>query len=202
MNYALKRLLDILGSVVGIIVLSPLLLIVALWILIDSGRPIFYLQDRLGINGRVFRMYKFRSMVVNAEQMQEGLFSYADDPRITAPGRFIRAASFDELPQLFNILRGDMSLVGPRPAVTYELGNYADFDEQLRGRFVMRPGLTGLAQISGRNALDWNQKIAYDLQYIERFKKYGILEDLRIIALTPAMVLSMRDTIEKHPAEK
>jgi lipopolysaccharide/colanic/teichoic acid biosynthesis glycosyltransferase len=202
MNYALKRLLDILGSLAGIIVLSPFLLIVALWILIDSGRPVFYLQDRLGTNGRVFRMYKFRSMVVNAEQMKEGLFSYADDPRISAPGKLIRAASFDELPQLFNILKGDMSLVGPRPAVTYELGNYTDFDDRLKGRFVMRPGLTGLAQISGRNALSWDQKIEFDLQYIERFKKYGILEDLRIIALTPAMVLSMRDTIEKHPDGK
>lgn len=202
MKYALKRLLDVVGSLVGIVILAPILLLVGLWILIDSGWPIFYLQDRLGTDGRVFRMYKFRSMVVNAEQMKEGLFSYADDPRITAPGRFIRAASFDELPQLFNILKGDMSLVGPRPAVTYELGNYDEFDDHLKGRFVMPPGLTGLAQISGRNSLSWEEKIAYDLRYIERFKKYGILEDLRIIALTPAMVLSMRDTIEKHPDDK
>ena len=199
MKHTQKRLLDVIGASVGIMVLSPLLLGIALWIVIDSGWPVFYVQDRLGKKGRAFSMYKFRSMVVNAEQMEEGLFSYEDDMRITMAGRYIRAASLDELPQLFNILKGDMSLVGPRPAVTYELGNYADFDDRLKGRFVMKPGLTGLAQISGRNALNWEQKIEYDLQYIERFNRYGILEDLRIILTTPTVVLSMRDTVEKRP---
>lgn len=199
MNAILKRLFDIMGASLGIVLLSPVLLAIALWIMIDSGRPIFYVQDRLGKNGRVFSMFKFRSMVVNAERMEEGLFSYEDDKRISLPGKYIRAASLDELPQLFNILKGDMAIVGPRPPVTYELGNYADFDDRLKGRFVMKPGLTGLAQVSGRNALNWDQKISYDLEYIERFKKYGILEDIRIIALTPWTVLSMRNTIEKRP---
>ncbi|MHA6643019.1 sugar transferase [Mesorhizobium sp. A623] len=201
MRHTLKRLFDIVGALVGIVLLSPVLLGIALWIVIDSGWPIFYLGDRLGKNGRVFRMYKFRSMVVNAEHMEEGLFSYEGDRRITQPGRYIRATSLDELPQLFNILKGDMSFVGPRPAVIDELGSYADFNDRLKRRFVMNPGLTGLAQISGRNSLNWDQKIEYDLQYIDRFNKYGILEDLRIILVTPTVVMSMRDTVEKRPED-
>ena len=195
----LKRLFDIVGSLAGILILSPLLLGIALWIWLDSGRPVFFLQQRLGKGGRMFWMYKFRSMVVNAESMGDGLCSYEGDRRITVPGRYIRAASLDELPQLFNIFKGDMSIVGPRPPVTYELGNYADFDDRLKSRFVVKPGLTGLAQISGRNALNWDEKIEYDLRYIDRFRKYGLLEDLRIVIATIGVVLSMRNTVEGRP---
>ncbi len=199
MKNALKRFIDISGALVGIVLLSPVWLIIILWIWLDSGRPVFFLQQRLGKHGRPFSMYKFRSMVVNAESMGEGLFSYEDDKRITTPGRYIRAMSLDELPQLINILMGEMSIVGPRPPVTYELGNYADFDARLKGRFVVKPGLTGLAQISGRNALTWDQKIEYDLKYIARFRKYGILEDIRIIFATIGIVVLMRNTIEQRP---
>lgn len=199
MKNALKRFIDISGALVGIVLLSPVWLIIILWIWLDSGRPIFFLQQRLGKHGRPFSMYKFRSMVVNAESMGEGLFSYEDDKRITTPGRYIRAMSLDELPQLINILMGEMSIVGPRPPVTYELGNYADFDARLKGRFVVKPGLTGLAQISGRNALTWDQKIEYDLRYIARFQKCGILEDIRIIFATIGIVVLMRNTIEQRP---
>lgn len=199
MKNALKRFIDISGALVGIVLLSPVWLIIILWIWLDSGRPVFFLQQRLGKHGRPFSMYKFRSMVVNAESMGEGLFSYEDDKRITTPGRYIRAMSLDELPQLINILMGEMSIVGPRPPVTYELGNYADFDARLKGRFVVKPGLTGLAQISGRNALTWDQKIEYDLRYIARFQKYGILEDIRIIFATIGIVVLMRNTIEQRP---
>jgi lipopolysaccharide/colanic/teichoic acid biosynthesis glycosyltransferase len=199
MKNALKRFIDISGALVGIVLLSPVWLIIILWIWLDSGRPVFFLQQRLGKHGRPFSMYKFRSMVVNAESMGEGLFSYEDDKRITTPGRYIRAMSLDELPQLINILMGEMSIVGPRPPVTYELGNYADFDARLKGRFVVKPGLTGLAQISGRNALTWDQKIEYDLRYIARFQKYGILEDIRIIFSTIGIVVLMRNTIEQRP---
>lgn len=194
-----KRLLDIIGSLAGIILLSPLLIGITIWILLDSGWPVFFLQQRLGRNGRVFWMYKFRSMVVNAEQMGDGLCSFEGDRRITTPGRYIRAASMDELPQLLNIFIGDMSIVGPRPPVTYELGDYADFDARLKSRFVVKPGLTGLAQISGRNSLEWDQKIEYDLRYIELYRKYGVLEDLRIIFLTVGVVFSMRNTVEARP---
>jgi lipopolysaccharide/colanic/teichoic acid biosynthesis glycosyltransferase len=199
MKNALKRFIDISGALVGIVLLSPVWLIIILWIWLDSGRPVFFLQQRLGKHGRPFSMYKFRSMVVNAESMGEGLFSYEDDKRITTPGRYIRAMSLDELPQLINILMGEMSIVGPRPPVTYELGDYADFDARLKGRFVVKPGLTGLAQISGRNALTWDQKIEYDLRYIARFQKYGILEDIRIIFATIGIVVLMRNTIEQRP---
>ncbi|UYO44336.1 sugar transferase [Rhodopseudomonas palustris] len=199
MMQILKRLLDIFGATIGLLLSTPILLGVALWIWLDSGRPVFFKQERLGRNGRTFTMLKFRSMVVNAEAMEEGLFSYADDRRITVPGKYIRATSLDELPQLFNILKGDMSIVGPRPPVVYELGSYPDFDERLKGRFIVKPGLTGLAQVLGRNALNWEQKIALDLQYIERFKNYGILEDIRIIFLTIGIVISMRNTIERRP---
>jgi len=199
MSNALKRFLDIAGALVGIVLLSPVWLIIILWIWLDSGRPVFFLQQRLGKRGRPFSMYKFRSMVLNAEGMNEGLFSYEGDKRITTPGRYIRAMSLDELPQLINILTGEMSIVGPRPPVTYELGNYADFDARLKSRFVVKPGLTGLAQISGRNALTWDQKIEYDLEYISRFRKYGIREDIRIIFLTFGTVLLMRNTIEQRP---
>lgn len=196
MKHALKRPIDIVGALIGIVLLSPIWLVILLWTWVDSGRPVFFLQQRLGKDGRPFLMYKFRSMVVNAENMEEGLFSYEGDKRITLPGRYIRATSLDELPQLINILKGDMSMVGPRPPVVYELGNYADFNARLKRRFVVRPGLTGLAQVSGRNALTWDQKTEYDLKYIDRFQKYGIWEDLRIIFLTFRIVASMRNTIE------
>lgn len=199
MTRILKRTLDIIGALIGITILSPLLLAIALWIWLDSGRPLFFAQQRLGKDGRLFRMYKFRSMVVNAESMDEGLFSYTDDKRITLPGKYIRFVSLDEMPQLINVIKGDMSLVGPRPPVSYELGNYEDFDARLKGRFVVKPGITGLAQVSGRNALSWDQKIEYDLQYIERVKKYGILEDFRILFLTVGVVASMKNTIEGRP---
>jgi lipopolysaccharide/colanic/teichoic acid biosynthesis glycosyltransferase len=199
MTRILKRTLDIIGALIGITILSPLLLAIALWIWLDSGRPLFFAQQRLGKDGRLFWMYKFRSMVINAESMDEGLFSYTDDKRITLPGKYIRFVSLDEMPQLINVIKGDMSLVGPRPPVSYELGNYEDFDARLKGRFVVNPGITGLAQVSGRNALSWDQKIEYDLQYIERVKKYGILEDFRILLLTVGVVASMKNTIEGRP---
>lgn len=192
-----KRLFDIVLSVALIILLSPLLLIVYVLIKASSNGPAFFLQERLGLNGSVFRMYKFRSMVVNAEQQGTGLFSYNDDPRITPVGRIIRRTSIDELPQLFNILIGDMSLVGPRPPVTYELGKFSDFDSELRKRFTVKPGLTGLAQISGRNDLSWPEKVKYDNKYIDEYKKYGLFLDFKIILKTVFVVLSMSSTIEK-----
>lgn len=195
-NRVLKRAIDVVGATCALIVLSPVFVAIGVWIWADSGFPVFFRQDRLGRNGRVFSMYKFRSMIVGAEQQEEGLFTYDGDRRITSPGRFIRALSLDELPQFINVLRGEMSLVGPRPAVTYELGNYADFDERLKRRFSLKPGLTGQAQISGRNALNWDQKIEHDLRYIDRFERYGVVEDIRIMAVTPWVVLSMRDTNE------
>lgn len=192
-----KRCLDVFFSLSLLIFLSPILILVGLLIKLTSKGPVFFLQDRLGLDGKVFRMFKFRSMVVNAEQQGTGLFSYENDPRITAVGSIIRRSSIDELPQLFNVLIGDMSLVGPRPPVTYELGYYEDFDADLKKRFTVLPGLTGLAQVSGRNDLSWPEKIKLDLEYIELARKQGILVDLNIMYKTIFVVFSMARTIEK-----
>lgn len=202
MTNVIKRLVDIVVALIGLIVASPLICVIAIWIKLDSKGPVLFVQKRLGKDGRPFPMYKFRTMVQNAENMSEGLFSYSDDKRITGPGKCIRPASLDELPQLINVLKGDMSIVGPRPPVTYELGNYEDFDATLRSRFVVKPGITGLAQVTGRNALNWDEKIVFDLKYIERFRKYGILEDFRILLLTIGVVFSMSNTIESRPEDR
>lgn len=126
-------------------------------------------------------MYKFRSMIVDAEKMGAGLFNYKDDPRVTKVGKFLRKSSLDELPQLFNIFFGDMSVVGPRPCVTYELGDFETLNKKYKKRFQVKAGLTGLAQVKGRNDISWDEKVTYDNQYVDGFKKYGILLDIKIL---------------------
>lgn len=180
-NLFIKRLFDILLSGIAIVLLSPLWLIVAILVKMDSEGPILFRQGRRTKNGRVFQMYKYRSMVVNAESMGAGLFNYADDPRVTKMGRKLRDSSIDELPQLFNIFKGDMSIVGPRPCVTYELGDFDTLNKKYKKRFQMKAGLTGLAQVKGRNDIRWDEKVEYDNEYIDKFKKYGVLIDIAII---------------------
>lgn len=191
-----KRLLDILGSAAGIVILSPLLLGLAIAIKLTSKGPVFFVQERIGLKGSVFKMLKFRSMVENAEHLGTGLFSHADDPRITRVGHFIRKTSLDELPQLFNVFGGSMSLVGPRPPVTYELGPFEDYTPVMRRRFDVKPGITGLAQVSGRNELEWDDKIVFDNQYVDQYEARGVLVDLVILIRTIGVVLSGRDTVE------
>lgn len=193
----MKRLLDILGASILIIVLLPLWIVIALAIRVTSPGPVFFVQRRIGLKGRVFRMFKFRTMVPNAETMGTGLYSFEDDPRITRVGHFLRRKSLDELPQLFNVLVGSMSLVGPRPPVTYELGPWDDYTPEMRKRFVVKPGITGLAQISGRSELDWDEKIAYDSLYVDSISRYGFWVDILILLKTCWVVLSARKTIEK-----
>lgn len=125
-------------------------------------------------------MVKFRTMVVNAETMGTGLFNYENDPRVTKVGRKLRDSSVDELPQLFNIFKGEMSVVGPRPCVTYELGDFETLNKKYKKRFGMKAGLTGLAQVKGRNDISWEQKVIYDNEYIDLFEKYGIFIDIKI----------------------
>ena len=125
-------------------------------------------------------MYKFRSMVVNAEKMGAGLFNYENDPRVTKVGRMLRDSSLDELPQLFNIFKGDMSVVGPRPCVTYELGDFETLNKKYRKRFEVKAGLTGWAQIKGRNDISWDKKVTYDNEYVDLFRKYGFLIDIKV----------------------
>lgn len=185
----LKRVLDILASLVGLIVLSPLFLVVALAIKIEDPKGrVFFSQQRCGKDNKLFPMYKFRSMVSNAEELLEELkemnemdgpvFKIKEDPRITKVGKFIRKTSIDELPQLLNVLKGDMSLVGPRPAIPHEVAEYNEYQIQ---RLLVKPGLTCIWQVSGRNAIGFDEWIEMDLEYI---KTRSFLLDLKLIFKT------------------
>lgn len=176
----IKRAFDIVSSGILIVLLTPLWIVVAFAIKRDSEGPVFFKQGRRTKDGRVFQILKFRSMVVNAEKMGAGLFNYENDPRVTKVGRKLRDSSLDELPQLFNIFMGDMSVVGPRPCVTYELGDFETLNKRYKKRFEVKAGLTGLAQIKGRNDISWDEKVTYDNEYVDLFNKYGFLIDIKI----------------------
>ena len=201
LNKFLKRFFDIIICLVAVIVLIPVWLVIAIAIKCDSKGPVFFKQERLTKNGRVFKMYKFRSMVVNAESMGAGLFNYENDPRVTKVGRFLRNLSLDELPQLFNVIKGDLSIVGPRPAVKYELGDYETLNSKYKKRFTVRGGITGLAQIKGRNENSWEEKVAYDNEYIDKFKKQGIWLDIKILLGTVAKVFKKQNIYEEKADE-
>ncbi len=174
----MKRLLDLVLSAMALLALSPLLLATALAIALESGWPVMFRQTRLGLHGREFGMYKFRSMVKNAASIGP-YFTTDNDPRITRVGRFIRRTSIDELPQLLNVLKGDMSLVGPRPDVPAQRTLYTDAD--WAQRCSVRPGITGLAQVVYRSQGTEAQRLALDLQYT---RNLSILEDFRILVRT------------------
>lgn len=196
-----KRIFDIISSLIAILLLTPLWLIVAIAIKCDSKGPVFFKQERRTKNGKVFKMLKFRSMVVNAEKTGAGLFNYKDDPRVTKVGRFLRNSSIDELPQLFNIFIGNMSVVGPRPCVVYELGDFDTLNKRYKKRFEMKAGLTGLAQVMGRNDISWNEKVEYDNLYVDNFKKHGIFTDIRILWLSVIKVFKKADIYESKEDE-
>ncbi|MBC2161783.1 sugar transferase [Listeria booriae] len=183
------RIIDIIAAVFAIIISAPVLLVIAGSIKVENWRaPIFFKQKRVGKNGQTFYMYKFRSMYVDAEaqleklqaqnEMQGHMFKMKDDPRITKVGKWIRKTSLDEFPQFINILKGDMSFVGPRPPLTQEYVNYSNYDKK---RLLVTPGCTGLWQVSGRNNLDFHEMVALDLKYIE---KRSILFNMKILLLT------------------
>jgi lipopolysaccharide/colanic/teichoic acid biosynthesis glycosyltransferase len=194
----IKRFIDIVGSVVGIIFLGILFIITAIAIKFEDPKgPVFFSQKRIGLNGKEFRMYKFRSMVTDAEkkleqllvlnESQGAMFKIKEDPRITKVGKFIRSKSIDELPQLFNVLKGEMSLVGPRPPLPREVVMYTNKDYQ---RLLVIPGCTGLWQISGRNKLGFKEMVDLDLEYI---KNRNILLDIKIILKTFKEVIVSKD---------
>lgn len=183
-----KRAIDLALTAPLALALAPALGAVALWIRRDSPGPALYRQERVGLMGRPFTLLKFRTMVVGAERMGGGLRVSAGDQRITRAGRALRALSLDELPQVWNVLRGDMSLVGPRPTVASQVERY---DARQRRRLAARPGLTGLAQVRGRNAIPWSARIEIDVEYVERWSP-GL--DLRVLARTVAVVLGRRGT--------
>ncbi len=182
-NLFIKRLIDFLGSLIGLIVISPILAIIALCIKVTSKGPVFFRQDRLGKNGRVFKILKFRTMVVNAEKIGDGLsIKSENDDRITKVGKFLRATSLDELPQLLNVILGQMSLVGPRPPVTYHpYDGYENYPSWAKKRFTMCPGVTGLTQVTVRNSVSWDERIKVDNQYVNSFT---IWVDVKILFRT------------------
>ena len=193
----LKRWFDVVFSACVLAAISPLLLLIALLIKLEDGGPILFSQIRVGKHGRHFKMYKFRSMCVDAEkkfkelmaknQHREGVtFKLKDDPRITRVGKWLRKLSLDELPQFYNVLRGDMSFVGPRPPVPREVALYSPMD---RRRLAIMPGITCLWQISGRSEIDFSGQVALDVRYIESQSFWG---DLKIAAKTVPAVLSGR----------
>lgn len=194
----IKRFADVAVSLVAVIVLSPVFLIVAVAIKCSSKGPVFFLQERLGRHGKPFKIYKFRTMVVNAEHIGEGLrVSSEKDSRITGVGRVLRATSLDELPQLLNVLGGSMSIVGPRPPVTYHpYKGYEGYPEAFKKRFVMRPGITGLAQATVRNAATWDERIVIDNQYVDRF---SLWLDIKVLFLTVKSVFRSKDIYGTSP---
>jgi exopolysaccharide biosynthesis polyprenyl glycosylphosphotransferase len=192
---AAKRMIDMLGSAALLVLLSPILLVVAALISLTMGSPVIFSQKRNGLYGKPFTMYKFRTMISNAEQQRDELvnfnlmkgpvFKVDKDPRVTPLGRWLRRNSIDELPQLWNVLKGEMSLVGPRPLPVYETANFDDFSQ--RRRMSVRPGLTCLWQISGRNEItDFDQWVELDLKYIDN---WSLWLDFKILLLTLPVVL-------------
>lgn len=176
-----KRVLDILGAGIGLLLLSPVLLVVSLLILRQMGRPVFFRQIRPGLHGRPFGMVKFRTMRDALDAEGNPL---PDSERLTRLGRFLRSSSLDELPELWNVLRGEMSLVGPRPLLVEYLPLYSPFQAR---RHEVRPGVTGWAQVNGRNAITWDEKFALDVWYVDN---QSLWLDLRIIGLTIRKVLT------------
>ena len=191
--HGIKRIFDIVAAACGIIILSPLMIIIAVLIKIEDHGPIFYKQVRVGKNGKTFKMYKFRSMFVNADKMLDKLkeqndvdgpmFKMKKDPRVTKIGHFIRKHSLDELPQFFNVLKGDMSLVGPRPPLPSEVVEYSDYDKQ---RLYVTPGCTGLWQATERNEVGFNEMVQLDIKYIQNA---SFIYDLLIIYKTIRIML-------------
>ena len=192
-----KRAFDLVATTIIVVLLSPVLVLTALAIKLGDGGPVIFKQRRVGTGGKVFELYKFRSMVVNAEQIRAqeledknesdgALFKMKRDPRVTPVGRFIRRFSIDELPQLFNVLKGEMSLIGPRPALENEVEKYKS---HVRRRLDVRPGITGLWQVSGRSDLSWDDAVRLDLYYVDN---WSLVQDIVILLRTVKAVISSR----------
>ncbi len=192
-----KRLIDIIGSIVGLIGLSPIMVWAAYKIKQEeNGSPVFFVQERVGKNGKTFKMYKFRSMCMDAEQklielidqneVEGAMFKIKEDPRVTKIGKKLRKTSIDELPQLWNVLKGEMSLIGPRPALPREVKKYDDYDMQ---RLLVKPGCSGLWQVSGRNELSFNEMVELDMMYI---KNQSFAIDIKIVFKTIMVIIKSK----------
>ena len=186
----LKRLFDIVVSLIILVLFSWLLLLTAIAIKLESKGPVIFKQDRLGKDGKAFKIYKFRSMCVGAEQQGSGVYSGKGDARVTKVGKIIRATSIDELPQLINILKGEMSFVGPRPPLTYHPWTVDKYTEEQFRMFEVRPGITGWAQVNGRKGVEWHKRIELNVWYVDNM---SFLLDLKIVFLTFYKVIANKD---------
>lgn len=182
-----KRIFDLFIAFFLVLVLSPVMALIAIAIKLDSKGPILFTQIRSGKRGATFKIFKFRTMIEDAEKIGTKVFTSADDPRVTKVGRFLRNSSLDELPQLFNIIRGEMSLVGPRPTLPYQVEKYT---HRQRRRLEVLPGVTGWAQVNGRKSLTWPQKIDLDIWYVDN---QTFFLDIKILFMTVCRVLTGKD---------
>lgn len=187
---AVKRFLDVTASFLGLVLLSPLMLAVSILIKIDSRGPVIFRQKRIGRNGKVFEIYKFRSMCVGAEKTGSGVYSGKGDAKVTRIGKILRATSIDELPQLLNILKGEMSFVGPRPPLTYHPWKYEEYTDFQKRMFEVRPGITGWAQVNGRKDVEWHKRIELNVWYVDHM---SLLLDIKIMFMTAFKVLTNAD---------
>lgn len=185
-----KRGIDVVAAALLLVILMPVLMITAVLIRLESRGPAIFVQERLGLNGKVFRFYKFRSMCENAEHTGSGVYSDRNDTRVTRIGKFLRASSIDELPQLLNILKGDMSFIGPRPPLTYHPWDISEYTQEQLRMFEVRPGITGWAQVNGRKAVQWPKRIEMNVWYVDNVS-VGL--DLKILVMTVFKVLGNRD---------
>ena len=182
-----KRSLDLIVTLLVLLVLSPVFLLIATIIKLTSEGPVFFTQERIGKNGKPFTFIKFRTMVIDAEN--KGVLCLKDDPRVTSFGKWLRSFSLDELPQLFNVAKGEMSLIGPRPGLEYQIKKYTPLQKQ---RLEVLPGLTGWAQVNGRNSISWDERIRCDVQYVDEL---SFLKDARIVLKTFKTVLFRENLI-------
>lgn len=199
-NKVIKRIFDLFLSVTGLILLCPLFLLIAILIKLDTRGPVFFKQYRLGLNGSKFYIIKFRTMVVGAENMGSGLLITSSDNRITKTGDFLRKTSLDELPQLINIIKGEMSIVGPRPPATYSpYDGYINYPERVKVRFNLRPGVTGLAQVIYRNDVFWEDRFGLDVYYVEN---NSFLMDVKIIVNTILSIVNKKNIYGEELSDK
>lgn len=187
-----KRILDFSVALIAAIILSPLMAITAIAVKVESEGPAVFKQDRLGLNAKVFKIYKFRSMCQGAEHTGTGVYSGADDIRVTKIGKIIRATSIDELPQLFNIIKGDMSFIGPRPPLTYHPWDISEYTEEQLHMFDVRPGISGWAQINGRKDVEWHKRIELNCWYVDNM---SLWLDIKILFTTFIKVLKNEDNV-------
>ena len=190
----IKRLLDIIMSFLLTIISLPFILLLILFVKIGSKGPALFKQKRIGKNGKVFTIYKIRTMCVGAETQGTGVYSGKNDARVTKIGKILRATSLDELPQIWNILKGDMSFVGPRPPLTYHPWEYSKYTNEQKRMFEVRPGITGWAQVNGRKDVEWNQRIKLNVWYVDHM---SIWLDIKILFITVFKVISNKDNENK-----